>query len=347
MKRTNQAPAAPSKTLKPPASAARQNNVTPPTAGSGKPKAPVPAQKRRGWPILEAALILALIKITVGALYIWNRPVENPFYSALPAKLGIDFSAVPPEAADYLGAALKAAQPAQAQAATAPAGGLSAGALSAGALMVVAGQSAAARVTENIPLPPNGDELLQPAARLPQAAPPRLGADEGAPAGLGAADYAALRNMREREQELARREAFLTSKAGSLGALEADLDKRLKETETVKKEIEAMLQRNEAILAEQKALAEQQEKAEEAARDLRLQHLVTAYAGMKPEQAANLINSMDDDVAVAILTAMPGGKAGKIMAMVNPDKAARLTKAISERRIDPNLLLNNEADLMM
>ncbi|MDR1677836.1 MAG: hypothetical protein LBS44_05525, partial [Deltaproteobacteria bacterium] len=69
------------------------------------------------------------------------------------------------------------------------------------------------------------------------------------------------------------------------------------------------------------------------------QHLVTAFKGMKPEQAGVLISSMDDTVAVSILSAMPGSNAGKILAMVNPEKAARLVKSISEQRIDPKALL--------
>jgi len=256
----------------------------------------------------------------------------------------------PPEAvlADYLAAALKATQPAPAQAAqlyaaqaqAAPASAV-AGALTAGALMVVSGQNAAAVAAENIPLPPGEEELWQPAAKLPPADLPRIGTGEAASSAAGA-DLENLRKLRDREQELARREALLTSRTGALGALELELAQRLKETETAKKETEGLLQRNEAVLAEQQALAEQQKKEDEALKDVRLKHLVTAYTGMKPEQAGSLVNSMDDDVAVAILSAMPGGKAGKILAMVNPDKAARLTKAISEKRIDPNMLLNDE-----
>ncbi len=109
--------------------------------------------------------------------------------------------------------------------------------------------------------------------------------------------------------------------------------------ETSRSEIQTMTQRNEAILAEQKALREQQQKDDETQRDARIEHLVIAYKGMKAEQAGSLINSMEDDVAVDILSAMPGRNAGLILANVNPEKAARLTKAISEKRIDPNLLL--------
>ena len=332
---------------------ARQKIAAPPAPAAGKPGAPPPAKRRRGWPILEAALVLVLIKMAAGSFYIWHRPEKADRESlALPSSAHLSgltdlpsgpFTVPAPEAArpDYLGVALKAAQPAQAQAAPAPvAAGISA--LSAGALMVVGNQSGAGQAARGIPLPPGEEELLRPVTQPPQAALPRSGGSANPPGSAPGADFESLRSIREREQELARREALLANKAGALGALEAELNTRFQDAEKVKREIEAMLQRNTAILTEQKALAEQQQKEEEAMKDIRLEHLVAAYSGMKPEQAGILVNSMDDDVAVAILSAMPGGKAGRILAMVNPDKAARLTKAISEKRIDPNLLLAEE-----
>ena len=335
---------------------ARPAAETDQTGKTSQAGSPVTAGKRRrNWPILEVALILVVIKIAAGAFYIWNRPAESGRESlvsprvSLPAAQVPAAAAEPPEVAarpaDYLGAALKATQPAQAQAAPVPiTAGISA--LSAGAFMVV-GQSATSRATDSIPLAPGEEGLWQPAARLPQTPSPQLGSDLNAVAAAPGAgpNFEALRHLREREQELARREAQLVSKAGALGALEAELSRRLEETELAKREIEAMLKRNEAVLVEQRALAEQQQAEDEALKEARLQHLVAAYGGMKAEQAGILINSMDDDVAVAILSAMPGGKAGKILAMVNPDKAARLTKAISEKRIDPNLLLSEDGGL--
>jgi len=310
----------------------------------------------------EAAMLeaLGLPEVTVAGQpeTLLEKPAEAGMDSApKDAALGPPKTAAAGRAetvlAEYLAAALKATQPAPAQAAPAyaapgPAAPASAvlGALTAGALMVVGGQNASGLAGENIPLPPGEEALWRPAAQLPAADLPSIGTGGAAqaPAAAGAGDFESLRKLREREQELARREAILSSRTGALGALELELNQRLKETETVKKETEGLLQRNEAVLAEQQALAEQQKKEDEALKDVRLKHLVTAYTGMKPEQAGSLMNSMDDDVAVSILSAMPGGKAGKILAMVNPEKAARLTKAISEKRIDPNMLLNDEEE---
>ncbi len=270
---------------------------------------------------------------------------------------------------EYLAAAAEAVSPASAQAA----GGLSlaaampANAMAAGAMMVLGAQAAdSGAVVDSIPLPPGGEDLTVPAAHLPPPPLPQVGSNR-APAPEAAAGQAApaasserasapvpapsssssssssAAELRSREQALARREALLSTREEALSSLEEELNQRLAALEASRGEIETMTRRNEATLEEMKALREEQEKEKQQLEDARIQHLVTAYKGMKPDQAGLLINSMDDDVAVAILSAMPGRNAGLILANVEPGKAARLTKAISERRLDPNLILGDQA----
>ncbi|MDR1921825.1 MAG: hypothetical protein LBS31_08830 [Candidatus Adiutrix sp.] len=349
---------------------------------------PVPAQTRPGaagpkngsgkagkktWPILEIALFLLLVKIAAVTYYMaaGGQPEDSAALQLkhIEEKIAAEGSAgdlkAPAHNAaasvnDYIAAAAAAVSPASA-AAAAPAAAvaqastaaMSSNAIVAGAFMVVAAQSsgpeAAGSGASSIPLPPDGGDLLVPAASLPEPTLPRIPAAPGAsladPA-LANLDYDTTIALRARERELSQREASLTSRAEALTSLENEMKKRQEAIEAARAEIEAMTQRNEAILSEQKALREQQQKDDEALKDARIQHLVVAYKGMKPDAAGNLVNSLDDDVAVAILSAMPGRNAGQILAFVNPDKAARLTKAISERRIDPNLLLADgpEAD---
>jgi flagellar motility protein MotE (MotC chaperone) len=138
---------------------------------------------------------------------------------------------------------------------------------------------------------------------------------------------------------LTRRETQLNAREQAIKELEADLNVRIAAAERSKTELKDLVTRNEAILEEQKALSIKQKNEEDALKDARLEHLVLAFKGMKPDQAGQLINSMDDMVAVSILSSMPGSNAGKILAMVQPEKAARLIKSISERRIDPKTIL--------
>lgn len=323
--------------------------------------------KRRSLPLIEIIVLILLLKIGAGAYYVLKSPtesVENATAAVsaiknLPDKVFalVGLGAAPsgdPEASktpaatmsDYIAAAADAVSPAAAHAVPVQAAAVSQNAIAAGAFMVLGSQAASGDVartgTPSIPLPPGSDDLLIPAAQLPPPPLPSVGNNQPAggqgSAGLSGENVPSPAGLRSREQELAQKEAVLSSKEEALTTLEGELNRRLSAMETSRSEIESMTQRNEEILAEQKALREQQQQEDQTQRDARIEHLVIAYKGMKAEQAGALINSMEDDVAVAILSAMPGRNAGLILANVNPEKAARLTKAISERRIDPNLL---------
>ena len=351
----------------------RQSSAARPVAAPGSAPA-AKAKKKRGWPVLELVLFLLVVKIAAGSYYILSSPKDAPVTTptasvADSASMAVTRAVNPaarseerntPPAPDkpasmvdgYLAAAAEAVSPSVALAASpvaaVPASSVSA--VSAGAFMVL-GQSAsaeaAAQNASTIPLPPGGDDLLMPAAQLPppaQAGPASSNSRDVAPLPPDGQNPGSAQTIRAREQELARKEAMLATKEEALSSLESELNRQLAATEASRSEMEAMVRRNEAILTEMKALREQQKTEDELQKDARIEHLVIAYKGMKPEQAGNLVNSLDDDVAVSILSAMPGRNAGLILAYVNPDKAARLTKAISEKRIDPNLLLADQSD---
>ena len=354
--------------------AARQKTAAPARPAQGSPASAAPKAavkpRKKSWPIMEVVLVLLLVKISAGAYFLLSGPENLDRQSRAPAAvlesiaekaaLTVSQSLEPepspaapgPEpgrAETYLAAAAQAVSPSVAQAAAAPSAGTYS-ALSAGALMVVAGQNSAPSVAggsspDSIPLPPSGADLLAPAAELPPSVLPSLTTVRDTPAlpptgsvPSTAPDSEALRALRDREAALAQKEAGLATREEALAALDQDLRNRMASYEASRNEMESMVRRNEAILAEQKAYGEQQKKDEAALKDARIQHLVAAYKGMKGDQAAILVNSLDDSVAVDILSAMEPRPAGQILQFVDPEKAARITKAISERRIDPSLL---------
>lgn len=367
-------PAAPRPTLRPKSAPARPAVRPPQAAVSPGPRrgaavdfeAAPPSPKKRGWPVLEVVVVLLLIKIAVGGWYLLYGPDRNAGLSgdghltvgaaqvqvgtpAAPEQLPTAIPLKPSKVEGYLTAAALAVTPAAAQAAPPAISG--AAPIAAGAFMVIGAQAAVPPMAQggspdSIPLPPDAD-LLTPAAQLPSPILPNLGGAAGSaplPPNVAAPSTEALRDIRTREQALARKEADLGTREEALNALEAELRRRMEASETFRAENEALLKRNEAVLTELKVLKEEQDKEETLQKDARIQHLVTAYGGMKPEQAGNLVNSLDDDVAVNILAAMSGRKAGLILAFVNPEKAARLTKAISDMRLDPNMLLTDNAN---
>jgi flagellar motility protein MotE (MotC chaperone) len=282
---------------------------------------------------------------------------------ALVAKLAVSgfyyFTSWQPQAASFPKAGEAVASPVEAgSAALAQAGG--AGAAGAGSMLMGAaalfGEAAdpalALAAQASIPLPPGDESLRQPqrpAPALPPAAQ-RQGTQQPAavqqptvpaPPPPTAPSGATTEELARREFDLSRRELQLNTREAALREMETAVNARLRDAEAREAGVREVLARNDAILAEQKSLREEQQTRDDALKSERVEHLVAAFKGMKPEQAGNLINSMDDAVAVAILSAMPGSNAGKILAMVSPDKAARLGKAISEQRVDPRVLLES------
>jgi flagellar motility protein MotE (MotC chaperone) len=126
-------------------------------------------------------------------------------------------------------------------------------------------------------------------------------------------------NLKEKEQRLKEEEEALHVLKDELKIRLAEVNNKLTELTEQKKFLTG-------LIAEYKQLIEQQKTLEDA----RITHLVKAYSGMRAENAANLVNSLDDYVAVRILSAMSGRAAGQIMSFVRPTKAARLTKMLSE-----------------
>lgn len=75
---------------------------------------------------------------------------------------------------------------------------------------------------------------------------------------------------------------------------------------------------------------EEQMKARESAEKKRVSKLARLYNGMKPKDAAEAMDALDDDLAVTILQRMEEGTAAKVLSEFEPAKAARLTQIIYE-----------------
>ncbi|MBW2061116.1 MAG: hypothetical protein JRI95_06070 [Deltaproteobacteria bacterium] len=132
--------------------------------------------------------------------------------------------------------------------------------------------------------------------------------------------------LKSREKTIKEKEQRLKEKEEALKALQKETEKRSSElTARLNKLIR---QKEELTLKLEKLISEQK-----ILEDAKITHLVKAYSAMRPENAATLVNSLDDDVAVRILASMTGRSAGKILAFVEPVKAARLTKHLADHRV--------------
>lgn len=95
-----------------------------------------------------------------------------------------------------------------------------------------------------------------------------------------------------------------------LKILKADIQKEIEELKKLKKEIEDA----------QKAL---DEKSQE-----KLAKVAKMYESMLPEEAARKLEKLDEDTAVIILNSLKPKTAGKILAQMENEKAASLSKKL-------------------
>lgn len=180
----------------------------------------------------------------------------------------------------------------------------------------------AAEVAEVV-APVAGVEVAQAQTAAAQNAQDKAANDQAAQGGqgTGADDMASSMGSRPEGMDesdwkvLKKREEELAAKERSLKELESQLGAQLVEIE----------QRNEQL----RRLLEEVRQVE----DERLQKLVKAYANMKAKSAAAVLETMDQDLAVKILSGLGGRQAGEILGFIETRKAALLSEALTDLRV--------------
>lgn len=99
--------------------------------------------------------------------------------------------------------------------------------------------------------------------------------------------------------------------------IQEDLSKKIEELKKLRDEINAKIKEQEEIKAQL-----------EKARSENYQRLAKIYESMPPEEAASRIEKLDDDTATTLILAIKPRQAAKILANVNPEKAAIISKKI-------------------
>jgi len=99
--------------------------------------------------------------------------------------------------------------------------------------------------------------------------------------------------------------------------LKEDLAKKTEELKKLREEINAKIKEHEAIKVQL-----------ERAQSENFQRLAKIYELMPPEEAAARIEKLDDETAITLILAIKPRQAAKILANVNPEKAAIISKKI-------------------
>lgn len=117
-----------------------------------------------------------------------------------------------------------------------------------------------------------------------------------------------LEALNRKQEELARREQ-------DLRALEKELDARLVQLQGLEIRLQTML------------------KDAEETKGEKYKHLVDVLSNMKSRQAAEVLETLDEKIAVRVLAGMRGRQAGEILTYASPQKAARLTEALARMQM--------------
>jgi flagellar motility protein MotE (MotC chaperone) len=114
--------------------------------------------------------------------------------------------------------------------------------------------------------------------------------------------------LNERKRELDAREEELNRMEQELAQQKVELEKRLKDLDSTRRQISSVL--------EEKVQGD----------DKKIESLVQVYSNMKPQQAAKIFETMDEDLAIEILGRMKKKPAAEILNLVKPEKAQILSE---------------------
>jgi len=164
--------------------------------------------------------------------------------------------------------------------------------------------------SEEVQKDPEG--IAKPASHLP--AKQDSGEAGGEDEDIGEEEKIDLDFLLKKKAELKKEEEELAKKRADLMALQEEINNKIEILTQLRKEIMAQMAIKEIV----------EEK--------KLKHLIKAYSAMKPQKAASLIERLDMDFAVALLSKMKGDVVGNILSFVDTEKAARMSEQLAKRK---------------
>ncbi len=171
-------------------------------------------------------------------------------------------------------------------------------------------------VSENIVSEDKGAKIVDLEAKEENDAPP----EEGDIDELSNANITVLRQLSERRRALDTRENELERREALMEAAKAELGQKFEELSGLRNEIRQLL--------------DQQSEAEEA----QLTSLVKIYEGMKPKDAANILNTLDLEVLLQVMGRMNERRLSPILAQMDPSRAREVTINLATRKKLPDAL---------
>lgn len=130
--------------------------------------------------------------------------------------------------------------------------------------------------------------------------------------------------IEKKNRELKRREEELRIKELRIKAIETKVSKDLEKIEK-------------GISESKQQLGIQDEKTKE-----NVEALVKVYSSMKPEEAATLIEAIDDNLALRIVAGMKSKIAGKVLSKLDVKVAKRISETLAGKKLKSNQIEDNK-----
>jgi flagellar motility protein MotE (MotC chaperone) len=129
--------------------------------------------------------------------------------------------------------------------------------------------------------------------------------------GLSSQEIVVLRSLQSRREALDAREGQIGTREAAASAAEVRLQEQIAQLKAVETQVQGLL-------------AQMDEKA-----DARMASLVKSYESMKPKDAANIFNGMEDSLLVDISKSMKPATLAAVLSSMEPKRAQTLTRLLA------------------
>ncbi len=171
---------------------------------------------------------------------------------------------------------------------------------------------ARAHTGPSAPPPKHGEAAPQRPEPVPESGP------AAGPPPVSDAERALLVELRQRRQDLERRDATVTARESVLTAAEQKISARVDEMRDLQKRLETL------------------DAARQQRDDAGWQGLVKTYEAMKPREAATIFNDLAMSVLLPLIGHMKEAKVALVLAAMSPDKARDVTSQLAKSRSRPD-----------
>lgn len=167
------------------------------------------------------------------------------------------------------------------------------------------------RNPDGIERPPRNQSRSSAPQEHTTGANSRAAAEEGEP--FVEEEELDLDFLRQKKAQLEKREEEIEKRRNALLAIQDDINRKIATLTQLRDEIRAEMERKKTF------------------DEGRLRHIIKAYSAMKPQKAASLIEKLDIDFAIELLSNMKGDVVGGILSFLDTQKAAKISEELARR----------------